>query len=46
MTKYNITEAREREAAYRSLINPKLMDELKQKILEVILIQKKYKDSF
>jgi len=34
MTKYNITEAREREAAYRSLINPKLMDELKQKILE------------
>ena len=44
MTKYNITEAREREAAYRSLINPKLMDELKQKILEVILIQKKYKD--
>ena len=37
MTKYNITEAREREAAYRSLINPKLMDELKQKILEVIL---------
>jgi len=44
MTKYNITEKKEKEAAYRSLVSPKLMDELKEKILQIILIQKKYKD--
>ena len=44
MAKYNITELKEKEAAYRSLVNPKLMDELKEKILDIILIQKKYKD--
>ena len=41
MGKYNITEKKEKEAAYRSLINPTLMDELKEKILDIILIQKK-----
>ena len=35
---------RDKDAAYRSMISPKLMDDLKEKILEVILIQKKYKD--
>ena len=44
MAKYNITERQEKEAAYRSLVNPKLMDELKEKILDVIVMQKKYKD--
>ena len=44
MAKYNITELKEKEAAYRSLVNPRLMDELKEKILDIILIQKKYKD--
>ena len=44
MAKYNITERKEKEAAYRTLVSPKLMDELKEKILEIILIQKKYKD--
>ena len=44
MAKYNITEPKEKEAAYRSLVSPKLMDELKEKILEVVLFQKKYKD--
>jgi AraC-like DNA-binding protein len=44
MTKYNITEKKEKAAAYRSLVSPKLMDELKEKILDIILIQKKYKD--
>ena len=44
MAKYNITEKKEKEAVYRSLINPTLMDELKEKILDIILIQKKYKD--
>lgn len=44
MAKYNITEKKEKTAAYRSLVSPKLMDELKEKILDIILIQKKYKD--
>ena len=44
MAKYNITELKEKEAAYRSLVSPRLMDELKEKILDIILIQKKYKD--
>ena len=44
MAKYNITEKKEKEAAYRSLVSPQLMDELKEKILDIILIQKKYKD--
>ena len=44
MAKYNITEKKEKKAAYRSLVNPKLMDELKDRILDIVLIQKKYKD--
>ena len=44
MAKYNITEKKEREAAYRSLVNPKLMDELKERILNVILLQQKFRD--
>ena len=44
MAKYNITEKKEKEAAYRSLVSPKLMDDLKEKILDIILIQQKYKD--
>lgn len=44
MAKYNITEKKEKTAVYRSLINPQLMDELKGKILDTILVEKKYKD--
>ena len=44
MAKYNITEKKEKEAAYRTLVSPGLMDGFKEKILEIILIQKKYKD--
>ena len=44
MAKYNITEKKEKEAAYRTLVSPTLMDELKEKILDVIVMQKKYKD--
>ncbi len=44
MAKYNIIERQEKEAAYRSLVNPRLMDELKKKILNIILTQKRYKD--
>jgi len=44
MTKYNIREVTEKKAAYRTVVNPALMEELKGKILNIILIQKKYKD--
>ena len=44
MAKYNITEKKEKEAAYRSLVNPKVMDEMKDRILDFIVMQKKYKD--
>lgn len=44
MAKYNITEKKQKEAVYRTLVSPQLMDELKEKILKVILIKQKYKD--
>ena len=44
MAKYNITEKKEKEAAYRTLVSPRLMDELKEKIIDIILVQKKFKD--
>ena len=42
MAKYNITEKKEHEAKYRSLVNPEMMDTLKEKILRIIVIQEKY----
>lgn len=44
MAKYNITTKKEKEAAYRTLVSPKLMDELEQKINDIIIVQKKYKE--
>ncbi len=44
MAKYNITEKKKKEAHYRTLVSPKLMDEMKERILNVIVMQKKYKD--
>ena len=44
MTKYNIIEKKAKEAVYRTMISPKLMDEMKDKILNIIVMQKKYKD--
>lgn len=44
MTKYNIIERKEKEAGYRNLVSPELMDDLKEKILNIIVMQKKYKD--
>ena len=40
MAKYNITEKKEKEAAYRSLVSPKLMAERKGKILNILVMQK------
>ena len=44
MGKYNINEKKEKEAAYRSLVSPRMMDEMQEKILNIILMQKKYRD--
>lgn len=44
MAKYNFTESKDKEAHYRSLVSPKMMDEMKEKILSVIVMQKRYKD--
>ena len=44
MAKYNIKEKEDRYAAYRSLVNPKLMDELQDKIQQVLITDKKYRD--
>ena len=41
---YNIREKKQKEAAYRSLIRAELADELYDKILNIIVVQKKYKD--
>ena len=44
MAKYNITEIKPKAALYRSFVSPELMDQLKDQILEKILIEKKYKE--
>ena len=44
MGKYNITEKKEKVAAYRSLVSPKMMDEMQEKIMNIIVMQKKYRD--
>lgn len=41
---YNIKEKQEKNAAYRSLIRAELADELYEKILNIIVIEKKYRD--
>lgn len=43
-TPYNIKEKKEKNAAYRSLIRAELADELYEKILNIIVIQKRYRD--
>ncbi len=44
MAKYNIKDKIEKDAAYRDMVNPQLMDEIKEKILHIIVLQKKYRD--
>ena len=38
MGKYNLTEKKEKNAAYRSLVRAELVDELYEKILKLSLI--------
>ena len=42
-TRYNLREKKEKKAAYRDMIRAELADELYDKILNLIVIQKKYK---
>ncbi|NLZ72579.1 MAG: AraC family transcriptional regulator [Bacteroidales bacterium] len=42
---YNIREREDKDAAYRSLIRPELADELYDKILNIVVVQKRYRDS-
>ena len=42
---YNLREKKEKNAAYRSLIRPELADELYDKILNIVVVQKKYRDA-
>ena len=41
---YNLREKKIKDAAYRSMIRTELAEELYQKIADVIIIKKKYKD--
>ena len=41
---YNIREKKEKNAAYRSLIRAELADELYDKILNIVVIEKRYRD--
>ena len=41
---YNIREKKVKTAAYRDMISPALADELYDKIMSIIVVQKKYRD--
>lgn len=45
MAKYNTTIYKEKkEPTYRALVSPKVMDTLQERIIQVVLLEKKYKD--
>ena len=41
---YNLREKRVKNAAYRTMIRAELADELYQKIVDIVIVKKKYKD--
>lgn len=41
---YNLREKKEKNAKYRSLIRPELADELYDRIVNIVVVQKKYRD--
>ena len=45
MSKYNILEKKEKEASYRMLLRSELVDELYEKILQKLVVEKKYRDA-
>ena len=42
---YNLKEKREKDAAYRTIIRADLADELYKKIVDIVIVKKKYRDS-
>lgn len=44
MAKYNITPKKEKKASYRGLVSPRMMDEMQEKIMNIIVMEKKYRD--
>lgn len=44
MGKYNLTERKEKNAIYRSLVRAELVDDLYEKILKIFVVDKKYRD--
>ena len=44
MAKYNIHEIKEKKADYRSLVSPRMMDEMQEQIMNIIVMQKKYRE--
>ena len=44
MAKYNIHELKVFEARYRSVISPQSMDKMQEQIMNIIVMQKKYRD--
>ncbi len=44
MAKYNIKENREKGAAYHNQLSPTTKDVIQEKIMRIIVIQKKYRD--
>lgn len=44
MTKINIKELPPKKASYKDVISDRLLDELQQGIIEVLFLQRKYKD--
>ena len=41
---YNLREKKIKDAAYRNMIRAELADELYQKIVDIVIVKKKYKD--
>ena len=41
---YNLRERKIKDAAYRTMIRAELAEELYQKIVDIVIIKKKYKD--
>lgn len=44
MAKYNLTEKKEKDPKYRTLIKPELVDDLSDKILQKMIVEKKFRD--
>ena len=44
MAKYQIRELKVMEAGYRSLVSPRMMDQMQEQIMNIIVMQKKYRE--